>query len=222
MTLPHPTPTSETPPGAGTTRVVELPPRRVPRWRRLLRRVTAALRAVWWRHRLAAFGAGSRLEAPERIYGGAGIAIGRGVHVWRGARLETHRPEDDLVRLRIEDGCVIHPHAHITAAASVRIDAGALLASHVYITDHDHDAGDEDDPPVSNRRLVVAPTRIGAGAWLGERVMVLKGVTIGAHSVIGAGSVVTRDVPAGVVAAGVPARVIRTLRPDADEGRIAA
>ena len=55
------------------------------------------------------------------------------------------------------------------------------------------------------------PITIGDNVWLGGGVIVCPGVTIGADSVIGAGSVVTRDIPAGVVAVGSPARVVRTL-----------
>jgi len=57
----------------------------------------------------------------------------------------------------------------------------------------------------------VLPITIGDDVWLGGNVVVCPGVTIGAGSIIGAGSVVTKDVPAGVLAAGNPARVIRTL-----------
>jgi maltose O-acetyltransferase len=55
------------------------------------------------------------------------------------------------------------------------------------------------------------PISIGAGAWLGGGVIVLPGVTIGENAVIGAGSVVSRDVPAGVVAVGTPARALRAI-----------
>ncbi|HEY0279960.1 MAG TPA: sugar O-acetyltransferase [Solirubrobacterales bacterium] len=56
-----------------------------------------------------------------------------------------------------------------------------------------------------------APIAIGDNVWLGGGVIVLPGVTIGDHSVIGAGAVVTKDVPAGVLAVGNPARVVRAL-----------
>jgi maltose O-acetyltransferase len=55
------------------------------------------------------------------------------------------------------------------------------------------------------------PISIGDNAWLGGGAIVLPGVTVGADSVIGAGAIVTRDVPAGVVAVGNPARVVRSL-----------
>ena len=55
------------------------------------------------------------------------------------------------------------------------------------------------------------PITIGDNVWLGGGVVVCPGVTIGADTVVGAGSVVLRDVPAGVLVAGVPARVVRSL-----------
>ena len=53
------------------------------------------------------------------------------------------------------------------------------------------------------------PVRIGRNSWIGIRCSILSGVTIGEHSVIGAGSIVTHDVPPFSIAAGVPARVIK-------------
>ena len=55
------------------------------------------------------------------------------------------------------------------------------------------------------------PVRIGRNCWLGAGVIVLPGVTIGDNSVIGAGSVVTKDIPANVVAVGSPCRVVRPI-----------
>ena len=72
---------------------------------------------------------------------------------------------------------------------------------------------DEDGTP---RRLCRAkPVTVGDGCWIGANAVILPGVTVGKNSVIGAGSVVTRDVPSGVFAAGNPCRVIRELT-DAD------
>ncbi|MEI6212126.1 MAG: DapH/DapD/GlmU-related protein [bacterium] len=72
---------------------------------------------------------------------------------------------------------------------------------------------DNDYHSVEDRRQpgVSAPIILGCNVWLGVRVIVLKGVTIGDNAVIGAGSVVTHDIPANSLAAGVPARVIRSF-----------
>ncbi len=58
-----------------------------------------------------------------------------------------------------------------------------------------------------------APIRIGSDVWVGGGALILAGVSIGSRSIIGAGSVVTRDIPEGVLAAGNPCRVIRALEP---------
>ena len=95
----------------------------------------------------------------------------------------------------------------------IEIGSHCLLAGGIRIQDND---GHPIDPP---RRLAgepvdiddVQPVVIEDGAWVGHSCMILKGVTIGRDAVIGAGSVVTKDIPAGCVAAGVPARVIRSL-----------
>lgn len=171
-----------------------------------LRRRTAA---SYWTWRLAAYGARSDLQRPAFLVGGRHIAIGDRTTVWYGSRLEALNGAADCIRIAIGDDCAIHPYAHIGAVDRISIGRGVLMASGVYITDHDHDFSDPSEPPISNRRVISAPVVIGDYAWLGERAMVLKGVSIGEHAVIGAGSIVTKDVPAYCVAVGSPARVIR-------------
>jgi acetyltransferase-like isoleucine patch superfamily enzyme len=70
------------------------------------------------------------------------------------------------------------------------------------------------DPAFRRRQIVAAPIAIERGAWLCTGATVLHGVRVGKDSVVAAGAVVTRDVPAGAVVAGVPARVLRSVRPD--------
>ena len=94
----------------------------------------------------------------------------------------------------------------IDAHSSVRIGPRCMIGPFCYITDADH--GTHAPGAVAGQPMNTAPVQIGADAWLGAGVKVLKGVTIGEGAVIGAGAVVTRDVPAGAIAAGVPARVI--------------
>lgn len=90
----------------------------------------------------------------------------------------------------------------------IDIGAGAMIAPGVVLSC----AGHAVDPGQRAEGIQTsAPIRIGENVWIGANVVVCGGVTIGDGSVIGAGSVVTRDVPAGVVAAGVPCRVLRPI-----------
>jgi len=99
----------------------------------------------------------------------------------------------------------------LAAAGSIKIGAGALCGANCTITDTDwHPIGYE--ARRSSVRGKVSPVVIEDGVWLCLSVTVLKGVTIGAGTVVAAGSIVTQSLPAGVLAGGVPARVIRELR----------
>lgn len=175
--------------------------------RRVITRLRTAVYSYIWQHRMASFGSKSRIDKPELIAGLKSIAIGDRVHIWQGSRIEALNPSVNHVRIRIGDHTVIHPRVHIGAVESVEIGQGVLMASSVYISDHDHDYSNPENPVIWNGLVKASPVKIGDFVWLGERVIVLKGVTIGKRSVIGAGSVVTRDIPPYCVAAGVPAKI---------------
>ena len=92
--------------------------------------------------------------------------------------------------------------------APIRIGDDVQIGPHVQLLTPTHPI----DAELRRAKWEAAePITIGDNAWLGGGVIVLPGVTIGANTVVGAGAVVTRDLPAGVVAAGNPARIIRTL-----------
>lgn len=147
-----------------------------------------------------------------------------GRHAMRlGARLTTGRPVR-LDAFPIESSRTVHvigndvqlnESVHTSAAELVEIGDRTLIASRVFITDHSH--GVYDRPDVDGRPdvipiehpIVARPVRIGCNVWLGEQVRILPGMTIGDGAVVGANSVVTRDVPLRTAVAGNPARVIR-------------
>ena len=108
---------------------------------------------------------------------------------------------------------VIFGH-HCTLAARDNISIGddCMIAEMVSIRDHDH-AFSSRGGVYREQGFVCAPVCIGKNVWLGGKVTVCKGVTIGNNSVIGANAVVTKDIPANCIAAGVPARIIRQLVP---------
>jgi len=98
----------------------------------------------------------------------------------------------------------------ISAAERIVIEDNVLIGSGCLVADSDfHPIAYEDRE--DTEKTLNAPVHICEGAFIGARSIVLKGVTIGRGSVIGAGSVVTRDIPPGVIAAGNPARVIRQI-----------
>lgn len=94
----------------------------------------------------------------------------------------------------------------IAAAKSISLGRNVRCGANTLITDSDWHAGDA-------RTGADAPVTIGDNVWLGYGVKVLKGVTIGENSLIGACSVVTKDIPANVVAAGNPCKVIKSISP---------
>ena len=105
-------------------------------------------------------------------------------------------------RVFINYGC------SIVANQLVRIGPRCSIGTHAILMDNDFH---RIEPERRDERPESRPIVLEENVWLGARVTVLRGVTIGAGSAIGAGSVVTRDVPPRSVAAGLPARVIRTL-----------
>lgn len=121
----------------------------------------------------------------------------------------TNPDKEDEGRITIGSYCVVCPGCRISSALEITIGDSTMLANNVYITDNDwHD--------IYNRAATgnPKPVRIEDNVWLGDSVIVCKGVTIGKNSVIGAGAVVAKDIPANVVAAGNPAKVIKELDPN--------
>ena len=163
-----------------------------------------------FRSHFAEFGQGSYIDGPSWIRGGESISIGNDVQIWRASRFDVVNAEAGRIVIEIGDGVVLNPSIRISGAKSVRIGPGVGISSNCFITDNDHYSPDPTIGAVANTHVIAAPTSIGAHAWIGEKACVLKGVTIGTHSIIGAGSVVVRDVPPFSIAAGVPARVIKT------------
>lgn len=161
-----------------------------------------------------------RLGHPGRVAGnlvhlgsGAHIVFGRSGQLAIGPGAYIGRDFDAYCGGRVWIGArvFLNRGVHLSAQEEVIIGDNALLGPYVTVYDNDHRF---DDPNLLIRAqgFAVDPVRIGSNVLLGAKVTVLKGVHIGDGSVIGANSVVTSDVPAGVMAAGVPARVVRPAR----------
>lgn len=156
---------------------------------------------------------------PEIAHPRSLVIFGRNIHLGKYAQIICAR--DNCVRFTswpskqadaeivIGDYCLISPGVRISAAQSIRIGDNCMLAANVTISDSDWHGIYNRIRPFRCTKPVVIENNV----WLGERVIVTKGVSIGENAVIGTGAVVTKDIPANSIAAGNPARVIKTISP---------
>lgn len=107
-------------------------------------------------------------------------------------------------RGQINVGC------HVVVREGLSVGDHTLFGEGVSIHDDNHVAG-RGPEPIASRGFEARPITIGANVWVGAKAVILLGVRIGDNAVVGAGAVVTRDVPACTVVAGVPARIIREI-----------
>jgi acetyltransferase-like isoleucine patch superfamily enzyme len=112
----------------------------------------------------------------------------------------------------VNHSCTLNDIGGITIGDEVFIGPGVSLIT----------SGHPIDPAFRRRQIVAAPIVVERGVWICAGATVLHGVTVGEDSVVAAGAVVTRDVPPGVVVAGVPARVLRAVEPEGSPDRRSA
>lgn len=160
-------------------------------------RVSSLLSRTVYPAAFGAFGTGSVLDRPRIVLGPDRIRIGNGCVIARDAWLAC---EQDGGPIEIGDHVSFAPGAHLHAMDPITIGAGCSFAESVYVGSADH--AQRDHATIRGSGPVV----IGEDCFIGLRAVILGGVTIGAGAVIGAHAVVTKDVPAGAVVSGVPAR----------------
>jgi acetyltransferase-like isoleucine patch superfamily enzyme len=190
--------------------------------------VVAAVLAWPYRFRLQHVGRRPRIFPPLLISGGRRIAIGddariesyvalsagAGGRITIGARCEL-RPfaqlEADTGFIEIGDGCSVNQFCVLNGFGGITIGQGVRMAAHTVVLSSSHQF-DDSAAAIHAQGVTARRTIIGDDVWIGAHVVVLGGVHIGAHSVIGAGAVVRDDIPEFAVAAGIPARVVRDRR----------
>lgn len=151
------------------------------------------------------------LRRPAYIRGGTSLEGGVGLTTGRFCRFDLPGGKKTLY---IGENCQFGDNTHIVALKSVHIGKNVLIASKVFISDTSHgsySAENGTSPMVTpvKRPLISCPVRIGDNVWIGENVVILAGVNIGNGCVIGANSVVTKNIEEGTIACGTPARVIK-------------
>ena len=146
-----------------------------------------------------------RLRGRIHLSGAGEISLGEGVS-FNGTVVPVELATYDEGRIEIGSRTFINYGSSIAARASVKIGSDCLLGHYTFVMDNDqHDIVRHTELPQSD------PVIIEDHVWIGSKAVILPGVRIGSRAVIGAGSIVTKDIPARCVVAGNPARVLRRL-----------
>ena len=172
------------------------------------------------------------VEPPTRIANSQFMTLGNDISLGPGCMLNAIRrypgrflsgvPDDVDTQyfepeIRIGNRVSATGYLTVSAVSSVIIEDDVLIASHVFIGDHSHGHSRADIAYKYQRLEGISPVAVGRGSWIGEHVTIMPGVTIGEYSIIGANSVVTRDVPPKSVVIGAPARVVRKWSGDSEQ-----
>jgi acetyltransferase-like isoleucine patch superfamily enzyme len=164
-------------------------------WRRFF---TAAGRR-WRTNGLVFFGRGLELEIAAQ----GRVDFGRFVWIGDGTKIRCHEG-----RVEIGDKTVMGQECTISAYQHVRIGQQCVIADRAMFIDFDHGVV-EVDRPIRRQGIYKRDVRVGSNVWIGYGACVLRGVSVGDNAIVGTNSVVTKDVPANAVVAGIPARIIR-------------
>jgi acetyltransferase-like isoleucine patch superfamily enzyme len=151
-----------------------------------------------------------RLAGRIRLRGDGDVEFGQGVTLM-GDVVPIEFVSHKGARISIGDRTFINYGSSISAHKQIKIGCHCLLGHHTLILDNnEHGVEQREVMPLS------APVTIEDHVWIGSRVIILPGVFVGHHSVVGAGSVVTKDIPANCLAVGNPARVVRRFVREVD------
>jgi acetyltransferase-like isoleucine patch superfamily enzyme len=172
---------------------------------------------TWWRFRMGQIGWRTTIFPPMLVTGAARIYIGYRSQIRDFARLEViHRPEIGWnATLKIGNRVNIEQGVHIVCQCEITIEDDVSITPYCAIVDTYHPHDPPDKLPKIGARLPSEPTfiHIGAGTFVGMKSIILPNVRIGKGCVIGAGSVVDKDLPDYAMAAGSPVRIISIFDP---------
>jgi acetyltransferase-like isoleucine patch superfamily enzyme len=154
-------------------------------------------------------GVRSRIYKPLKIEGFKNISIGNKVTIGYNSWLAClPLTGNNNCSLTIADGACIGNFNHIYSTSKIYIEKKVLTADKVYITDNLHSFDLVTVPIMDQPIKQINEVTIGEGVWIGENVCII-GASIGKQSIIGANSVVTKDVPEYCIAVGSPAKIIK-------------
>ena len=177
-------------------------------WQMARRRGFSAVYGPWLRWRGVRVGRGCLFRGPIEIHGDPRrVTIGDGCSLHPGVTFWTHDYGEGCGAIALGRRVTCLKGVTFNSMARIEVGDESAFGDGCYLQDNDH--GTAPGTPVMRQPSVIAPIAIGRDVWLGARAIVLKGVTIGDHTVVGAGSVVVKSLPGDVVAVGVPCRAVK-------------
>ncbi|QII12843.1 putative galactoside O-acetyltransferase [Candidatus Kuenenia stuttgartiensis] len=165
------------------------------------------------------------IDLPRRIVNPEYMFLGDHVYIGPGSLLLANRgypfppmqhPEKKEInqwfnpKIIIGNRVTATGNLQIGALSEISIEDDVMFASNVQITDGFHGYENANEPYKYQKMFRIAPIRVKRGCWIGQNVVILPGVTIGELTIIGANSVVTKNIPDRCIAVGSPAKVIKT------------
>lgn len=183
---------------------------------RLLNKIYRTLYTLYKKKKFAACGK-ITLMPRINVIGGQHIYIGDRVFVAKDCVLATWPKHNGLEfhpQIIIEDEVTIGEGAHITAINKIVISKGTLLGKYVTISDNSHGQSTFDEliiRPTKRCLFSKGPVVIEENVWIGDKATILPNIIIGKGSIIGAGAIVTKNVPPYSVVVGNPGKVIKTI-----------
>lgn len=185
--------------------------------RRMFDKLTVFIRSTWCELNIAQAGKGLSVGKSFYILGGKCIIVGNKVSFGNHCVLTAWTSYAGIKMapsIKIGNDSHFGEYNHITSINSITIGNGVLTGRWVTITDNAHGKTDYDSlqiPPAKRIMYSKGKVVIGNNVWIGDKATILPGVTIGDGVIVGANSVVTKDIPDYCIVAGNPARVIKQI-----------
>lgn len=176
------------------------------------------LYTYWISGEFKSFGDKSIITYPFDLRGGKCIVIGKNVSIGKNSIInawEKHQDNNYTPEISIGNNTHLGEGCHISAINKIIIGNNVLMGRRISIIDNSHgDATLKDfmEPPSKRKLTFKGAIIIEDNVWIGDKATILSDVTIGINSIVGANSLVTKDVPSNTVVGGIPARIIKTIQ----------
>jgi acetyltransferase-like isoleucine patch superfamily enzyme len=169
--------------------------------------------ALYYRYVFAGFGRGTVLRGPKHLSNVSSMRIGDRTLIGALAHIELivgYAGVRFSPRIEIGNDVYIGPNLYMVCVGNLTIGDGAVLSEYVYLHDSNHGLDPERGPIMQQRLVHGGDITIGRSCFLGFRVAIMPGVTLGDHCVVATGAVVTKSFPSYSMIAGVPAILIKS------------